>query len=175
MEYSWEGFPAIVAFFFTFPVWFSHPDCVCDCDRPGRVAAGAVRGALVYQVSQGHRGQHGDHRNGAHAGRVAVVPGAGAHLGVVLLQHRGVALPFPLVRDPATAPDHTLVSTDVLVDFPAEVLLVGRVGLTLRLEAHLRLDCAVFMEERIGAERLLVAVADIALEAGAWLEEAGEE
>jgi hypothetical protein len=47
------------------------------------------------------------------------------------------------------------------------VLLVGRVGLTLRLEAHLRLDCAVFMEERIGAERLLVAVADIALEAGA--------
>jgi hypothetical protein len=28
-----------------------------------------------------------------HAGRVAVVPGAGAHLGVVLLQHRGVALP----------------------------------------------------------------------------------
>ena len=49
-------------------------------------------------------------KSNLHGGRVATVLVALADVGVVLLQHRGVAVAL-LVALPAAATDHTLVST----------------------------------------------------------------
>merc|ERR1712227_790443 len=78
-----------------------------------------------------------------------------------------VALPIPLVFDPATAPDHPLVSSHVLVDLPAEVVLAIIGALLDKVVARLGLLLSgdVVVEERVGAERVFVAVAHVALQA----------
>jgi len=123
---------------------------------------------LVQQVTQHHRGQSRHHRHRVQAGGVAAVVVAGAHFGVVLLQHGGVALPIPGVRDPAAAADDPDLITHVLVDLPAHgvVLLVA----ALLQELVVRLDLAVLVGERVGAEGVLVAVALVALEAASCKE-----
>jgi len=69
---------------------------------------------------------HQSSRQLIHAGRVTSIRLAGADLGVVLLQHGGVARPVLLVLDVATPTDNPHVSTHFLIDFPAEgVILIG--------------------------------------------------
>jgi len=88
--------------------------------------------------------------------------------------------PLPLILDPATASDHPLVSSNVLVNLPAEVFLVGgvsRAGLqevVSRLGGTLRAVIGV-VEEGVGAQSILVAVADITVKAGSCVDDCGEE
>jgi len=123
----------------------------------------AAQGSLVYQITQSHSREDGHHRNEFHTGCVAVFSIASTHLRVVFLQHCCVAFPPLMIRDPTTAPNHPLVTTDVLIDFSAEVLPLCGVFVTLLNEISARLGVlVVFVEEGVCAESVFVAIALVA-------------
>jgi len=82
---------------------------------------------LVKEVRQAHCGHQGG-RQAKACGGVAAILLAGADLGVVLLEHGGVAVAALGVLLVAAASDHSLITANILVDFPAEVGLVGGVS-----------------------------------------------
>lgn len=106
-----------------------------DCKRCGRLGAGQEeegaggvsvggggRDALLHEVGHQQGRHHGQAGYAEHGGRVASVLEALADVGVVLLEDGGVAIGL-LVLLITAATDHTLVTTHVLVDLSAEVLL----------------------------------------------------
>jgi len=131
--------------------------------------------SLVYQAAQRQGAQHGHHRQWAHGGWVAALGVAGADLGVVLLQHGVVTLPVLLVLHPSTATDDPLIPTHVLVDFPAEVSPVVCVRGAIHEELVVWLDLAIVVEEWVGTERLLIAVALVALKTFSWFHKAEDK
>jgi len=138
---------------------------------PGRSAAAV----LVKEVGQAHGGHQGGGQAKA-CGGVAAVLLAGADLGVVLLEHSGVALAASGVSLVAAASDHSLITADVLVDFPAEVGLVSGVGGAVLEELQgLGRVGTVLIEEGVGAVVAVVGIALVTLYAGACVDEAEDK
>jgi len=106
-----------------------------------------LQARLLHDESQRQGGRHSQTGHGEHGGRVAAVCGALAHIRVVLLKDSAVAVLVLSVVLPAAATDHSLLSTHILVDLPAEVILVIWAG--LQVSARLRHVRLVRMVERI--------------------------
>jgi len=138
---------------------------------PGRSAAAV----LVKEVRQANGGHQGGGQAKA-CGGVAAILLAGADLCVVLLEHGGVAVATPGVNLVTAASDHSLITADVLVDFPAEVGFVSGVGGAV-LEELQGLGCvrAVLVVEGVGAVVAVVGIALVTLYAGACLDEAEDK
>jgi len=129
----------------------------------------------VKEVRQSHCGHQGG-RQAKACGGVAAILLAGADLSVVLLEHGGVAVAALGVLLIAAASDNPHITANVLVDFPAEVGLVGGVSRAV-LEELQGLGCVrtVLVVEGVGAVVAVIGVTLVALYAGACLNEAEDK
>lgn len=155
-------------------LWWHCLDCHTD-NHPRQ-------DGLVYQVRQNNSGEGGQEGNRETSGPVTSFCVTLADKGVVLLQHSGVALPAPVVLNPSTAPDDSVVVTNCLCNLPAEVFPVVSVSRAVFQKAGVLGDAVhggfgglLLMEEGVGTEGVLVAVALMTFYAASGIDETEEE
>jgi len=126
-------------------------DCVS-----GVLGVSSLQYFLLHEETQRQGGCHSHTRYGEHGGRVAAVFSALADVGVVLLEDSAVAFLVLCVILPAAATDNSLLTTHVLVDFTAKVVL-SVIRTRLQVVFRFRFIGPVCVEERVSTVHVFVA------------------